>query len=380
MIKGRIIRAPVAIVGGGLAGLHAASLLHEAGIEFILFEARDRLGGRILSANAQGLSSADGFDLGPSWFWPSVQPDMAELVDRLGLSSFPQSREGDFIFQRSVHEKPQRYRGVWRDPQSMRLAGGTAALIDELASQLSAKAVRLNNPVKRLTLREEAVDIGFLSEEGVDETATADQVILALPPRLLEATVAFAPSLGAHVAQQLRDTPTWMAPHAKFVALYDRPFWREAGLCGTAQSMVGPLFEVHDATSASGQAALFGFFGIPATQRAAIGRDSLIAASVAQLVQLFGPDASSPRATLLKDWAADPLTSTRHDHTAGDHPTVTAQPWLDGEWENRAALAGSETSRTQPGYLAGAVEAAQRAANTVIRRLTPSNRKEAAAC
>lgn len=29
-------------------------------------------------------------------------------------------------------------------------------------------------------------------------------------------------------------------------AIYDRPFWREAGLSGTAQSMVGPLAEIHD--------------------------------------------------------------------------------------------------------------------------------------
>lgn len=44
----------VAIVGGGLAGLVAARRLHEAGVDFQLFEARDRLGGRILSADARG--------------------------------------------------------------------------------------------------------------------------------------------------------------------------------------------------------------------------------------------------------------------------------------------------------------------------------------
>jgi monoamine oxidase len=43
---------PVAILGGGLAGLHSARLLHAAGVGFRLFQARDRLGGRILSADA----------------------------------------------------------------------------------------------------------------------------------------------------------------------------------------------------------------------------------------------------------------------------------------------------------------------------------------
>ena len=123
-----------------------------------------------------------------------------------------------------------------------------------------------------------------------------------------------------------------MAPHAKFFAIYQRPFWRAAGLSGTAQSMAGPLVEIHDATTASGDAALFGFVGVPADQRAAFGRDAIIAASVRQLAQLFGPQAGAPRATLLKDWAADPLTATADDKQAGDHPVPTGQPWVGGEW------------------------------------------------
>ena len=76
----RDIRTSVAIVGGGPAGLYAARRLHALGIDFHLFEARDRLGGRILSANDQGHSSNDGFDLGPSWFWPEMQRGLAALV------------------------------------------------------------------------------------------------------------------------------------------------------------------------------------------------------------------------------------------------------------------------------------------------------------
>ena len=44
----------VAIVGGGLSGLNAARLMREAGADFQLFEARDRLGGRILTVDATG--------------------------------------------------------------------------------------------------------------------------------------------------------------------------------------------------------------------------------------------------------------------------------------------------------------------------------------
>ena len=51
----------------------------------------------------------------------------------------------------------------------------------------------------------------------------------AVPPRLLEASVAFEPDIDPAARRRWRETPTWMAPHAKFFALYDRPFWRDAG-------------------------------------------------------------------------------------------------------------------------------------------------------
>ena len=90
----------VAIIGGGLAGLHAARLLHQAGVDFLLLEARDRLGGRILTVDAGGNLSGDGFDLGPSWFWPQVQPGIGALVADFGLGAFPQASHGDVVFER----------------------------------------------------------------------------------------------------------------------------------------------------------------------------------------------------------------------------------------------------------------------------------------
>ena len=86
-----ITQTQVAIIGGGLAGLHAAHLLHRAGISFQLFEARDRLGGRILTVDEAGRADEDGFDLGPSWFWPDMQPGLGDLVDELSLGTFAQS-------------------------------------------------------------------------------------------------------------------------------------------------------------------------------------------------------------------------------------------------------------------------------------------------
>ena len=76
-----------------------------------------------------------------------------------------------------------------------------------------------------------------------------------------------SPALPQALARQWRATAIWMAPHAKYIAIYDTPFWREQGLSGEARSARGPLGEIHDASMPGGSAALFGFFGVPARVR-----------------------------------------------------------------------------------------------------------------
>jgi monoamine oxidase len=220
-----------------------------------------------------------------------------------------------------------------------------------------------------MTLTSDGVVLTIASPEGgTGETLLADHVIAALPPRLLASTVTFTPALDDETLQRWRATPTWMAPHAKFVAIYERAFWRDAGLSGTAQSMVGPMPEMHDATTASGNAALFGFLGISADQRATLGTEAITRACVAQLVRLFGADAGHPRATLVMDWAAESLTATADDRVAGGHPVVDAAPWVSGPWQDRLTLGGSETSVSEPGYLAGAVTASRQAVEARLGR------------
>jgi monoamine oxidase len=357
--------AQVLVIGGGLAGLTAARALHRAGVGFQLIEARERLGGRILSTDATG-DGMGPFDLGPSWFWPGTQPAFADLVQASGVASYPQADTGDLVFQRGAGAV-QRYPGMRQEPAAMRMKGGTAALIATLARDLQPGAIRLNTRVTHMALTETGVDV--TTDKG--QVLSASHVLLALPPRVLAACVAFDPLIPPTVMSLWQNTPTWMAPHAKFLAVYDRAFWRDAGLSGAARSQTGPLVEIHDATTAEGQAALFGFVGVPADARARAGAAAVIAACVRHLGQLFGPQAAMTTATLYKDWAVDPLTATPDDLTAGEHPSPNLRPWIEGDWQHRLTLIGSETSRTEPGYLAGAHEAAERGVATLLARLAP---------
>ncbi len=301
-----------------------------------------------------------------------MQPAIAALIAELGLPAFAQTTSGDVIFERMSREGPQRYPGTEQEQLSFRIAGGTAALVGALARDLPQGTVRLGATVTAMTLRSDGVELELrrATEMGDrQETLVADHVIAALPPRLLEATVVFAPVQHASTARRWRETATWMAPHAKFIALYDRPFWRDAGLSGTAQSMVGPMPEIHDATTASGQAALFGFLGVSADQRSALGEEALTRACIEQFARLFGAEAQNPRATLFKDWAADALTATAADRVATGHPAADLAPWVSGPWQARLALAGSETSAIEPGYLAGAVVAGARAVGETLQKI-----------
>ena len=98
-----LMRTRVLIVGGGLSGLHCAYELAREGIDFILIEARERLGGRILSVGVDGEFSdgtQTGFDLGPAWFWPG-QTRMEQLVRDLDLvdAVFTQYGTGDSLYE-----------------------------------------------------------------------------------------------------------------------------------------------------------------------------------------------------------------------------------------------------------------------------------------
>lgn len=85
----------IIIVGAGLAGLAAARRLSDVGRDVCVVEARDRVGGR-----TEGATTMDGshVELGGQWIGPG-QTRIAELVDELGLETFPTWNEGQLLVQ-----------------------------------------------------------------------------------------------------------------------------------------------------------------------------------------------------------------------------------------------------------------------------------------
>ncbi|HST40552.1 MAG TPA: FAD-dependent oxidoreductase [Conexibacter sp.] len=82
--------ADVAIVGAGISGLNAARLLHEAGRDVVVLEARDRIGGRTVSAPI-GLGRQ--VELGGQFIGPTHRR-VAALLRELGIDTFPTHDRG----------------------------------------------------------------------------------------------------------------------------------------------------------------------------------------------------------------------------------------------------------------------------------------------
>ena len=361
---------PVAIIGGGLSGLYTAYLLEKKGVDYVLLEARPTLGGRIVTARATDPNTAqitdntNGFDLGPSWFWPEYQQQLARLIDELQLESFAQFEEGDMLVERSPNEPAMRTHGYKSAPPSTRLKGGMATLIDALYQRLDSTRILTNKKVCQLHNTGHYIEITSEAESGQEAICQKQQwqaqhVLLALPPRLAEESIIFEPALPTNLTTQWRGTATWMAPHAKYLAVYDNPFWQQQGLSGSARSGQGPMVEIHDASVVDGNGALFGFIGVPAAARQTVSADVLKQHCRAQLVRLFGAQTESPQAEYLKDWAQEPFTATAADaNSDGQHATAPMSKALSGVWANSLNGIGSEWSAQFPGYIAGAIDAA----------------------
>lgn len=98
--------AEVVVVGAGLAGLVAADKLVAAGVDVLVLEARDRVGGRLESRRIDGGAVVD---LGGQWIGPG-QTNIAALLADLGVETFPTHDEGRHL----VHFDGdlRRYRGT----------------------------------------------------------------------------------------------------------------------------------------------------------------------------------------------------------------------------------------------------------------------------
>ncbi|WP_042397420.1 flavin monoamine oxidase family protein [Streptacidiphilus carbonis] len=342
----------VIVVGAGASGLATATALHAAGLDTLCLEARDRVGGRLLSVPTSRPGRA--LDLGATWFWDGEQR-VRDLAERSGTGIFDQHLAGDTVFQDAGGIR--RLPGNLIDAPARRFADGAQSLSFVLAASLPSDALRLSTPVTEIR----AAARGGLAVRTPTGPVRAEHVVLALPPALAVAHIDFGDALPDDLVRLARSTPVWMGAVVKVVARYRSAFWRQAGLAGAGISRVGPLQELHDMSGPDGDpAALFGFAPAQAL------RPNLPRAVTEQLTLLFGQAAASPEALHVQDWSQERWTSPPHRHRLQDFGlfghALYQRPALDG----RLHWASTETAAEHAGHIEGALAAAERAATAVL--------------
>ena len=350
----------VVIIGAGLSGLTAAAVLCQAGASVQLLEADSLIGGRIRAYRDPDTHQVLG-DLGPTWVWPKYQPTVARWAKTLGLVTFEQFNEGDAVI---LGYGPASLRQPLPGQEGMvRFVGGPTAFVEALSKRIDGINIRTSAPV--VGIYEDGSEHAR-AQRSSGESIAAKNLVIALPLRVAASNLQM-PWAPPALLEAMRRTPTWMSTHAKAVAFYDRPFWRDAGLAGRIASRTGPLVEAHDHSGIDGTpAALFGFVGWSPDVRQK-DTEGLRQAILNQLTECFGPEAAQPRELVLQDWAANPHIVTEMDISGpANHPDVGPAILREADLDSRVRFAVSEASEVSPGLIEGALAAGERAALAIL--------------
>ena len=338
----------VAIVGGGLAGLLIASKCAEKGKRIIVLEAHPNdLGGRLKNTNSS-------LDLGGAWVWPHHgQEQVNQLLSQLKIGTFPQHG----------------------DENSMRVRGGTFAIIDALAKTLNEKQVRTGWALKYLerNLIESNGSITLTSSEGL--MIRAKKVVLTMPPRLIAERVSFSPALDEAKMEAMRTTRTWMGGVTKVCVEYESKFWpaqldahTNIGLSG------GPAFQMYDASSYGHGTVALTYFALAPADGSLDNDVDLVEACTKQFtstwVRMGVPreifDKSIVITSTVMRWPREEFISDElNPTTIHPHPSPVRK-LAESVWDNTLMFAGTETDQRSPGVIEGAIGSAY----AVLRKIS----------
>lgn len=136
----------VAIVGAGLAGLTAARRLAAAGVEAVVIEARDRVGGRLLNEEIGGGKVVE---VGGQWIGPT-QERIAALAGELGIGTFPTHDEGRHLLE--VEGRRTSYSGSIAAARPGLLRDLSRAVSPHALLEFEAARARLDRMARRVPL------------------------------------------------------------------------------------------------------------------------------------------------------------------------------------------------------------------------------------
>lgn len=241
--------------------------------------------------------------------------------------------------------------------QESLLSGGAGGLATALADELGTDLM-LNQRVLELVRDDAGVTV-----RTADRSLRAGRVVIACAPPVAQA-IHHHPALPEPRARAQRDS--FMGTIYKLVVVYERPFWREAGLSGELLLLDGPLSAVVDISPPNGAGHLCALVpGQAARELDALDAQQRRDLLLAILARHFGARALEPLSVHEKSWHLDPFVLG--GYLAWPQPGAYAALAAAGaEPVGRLHWAGTESATRYAGYFEGAVRAGERVAAEVL--------------
>jgi len=400
----------VCIIGAGLSGAYASHLLLAQNKSVSVLDARNRIGGRLLTTE-QG-----GADLGGAWIWPRSEYVMQQFVEKVGVQTIPMLLDGE-----TTARTPDGRRHVLPSGEAarqyaacgggaVRVSGGAASMVQKLlgGDTNTKPSVLLGMRVVRIDYGGDGDDAIIISytksasnkndcEMTVIKCRTA---ILAAPPKVLANTIEFHPPLPRNKIDSMVATPTWMEDYGKVAVSFPHNWWRRLDKSAISIDQMGAVSTWWEACSGNDgdgmSPTLAGFVtshGAKALNKLT-NAEALHSHVIDALKDVYGVDLSTMG---MKKYTSDVTTKGSSDKeglivTKGG-VTVTYKSWLEDPYTNNSErhrrtdvtcqygdrylqqsigplfFAGTEAAHGS-GHMEGAVISAQRAANEVMQYLS----------
>lgn len=243
--------------------------------------------------------------------------------------------------------------------QQDRMIGGAMGISTRLAERIGKNKVILNSPVQSIEQQGKLTKL-----KCPDNTYTAKKVIIALPPAMIN-RIWFKPALPPMKAQLYQRSP--MTATIKVFVEYAEPFWRARGYSGEIVSTDGVFSVMFDNVSYNGKTnTLLGFIVGDRARGWYLQPEEVRKQRVMEtIVRYFGSEGRNILRYAEADWTKEEFSGGAPIGTFTTNTLSTFGPWLR-EPVGNIYFAGTETARESTGFIEGAIEAGDRAAQEIL--------------
>ena len=215
-----------------------------------IFDARNRLGGRLLTAGGGG-------DLGGAWIWPHQEYVMNQFINEIDVNTVPMYMDGET--QVRTHDGKRHTLPPGAGVQyaacgggAVRIPTGAASMVeklllagdDNLSIHLGTKVVRVEHNSEKGGV----VTVISKPESDKDDAKDEEEIsiqcnacIIAAPPKIVATTIDFLPPLPKNKIDSMLATPTWMEDYGKVSVSFRRNWWRESNLSAISIDQMGAV-------------------------------------------------------------------------------------------------------------------------------------------